>query len=88
MNKQKNSKVKVWYEEHKSAIEAYLVVAGVAAAGFCFGMSCGIDVTQQRYGVGIARLAEDGFIKLCDPSTGTEVGLFKCVDLVKQHYKR
>lgn len=78
--KEKKEKLKVWFDEHKNDIKMYTCYA----VGICFGYFAATKISDYKFATGLSVLHSEGIVKFFDPSNGTEIGIKKACDIMKQ----
>ena len=80
----KNGKVKEWFKRNGDAVVVCAIISGVVVGSFILGEK----YSQLTSAIGLEKFHKDGYIKLWDPSTNTEVTIEESIKLIKDNYSK
>lgn len=85
---EKENKMKKWFKENKEdiAITALAVANVTVCTGF--GYIIGKKITNRCNSVGMSNLHALGILKFFDPSTNTEIGVDKALEIAMAKVKK
>ena len=85
--KEKNKKLKVWFDEHKNEIKTEAIRITYYALGLGIGYFVGDKICGHRMNSGLMIIHNAGIIKFFNPSTGLEVDYKDAVSIIDQFSK-
>lgn len=80
----KKDKVKGWFKRNGDAVVACAIISGVVVGSFILGEK----YSQLSTAMGLEKFHKDGYIKLWDPSSNTEVTIEESIKLLKDNYSK
>ena len=80
----KNSKMAIWFDEHKDEIKASTLRLCWLGLGIAFGSIVANYVSEVKTEACLYRLHDEGIIKFFDPSNGLEVSIGEAAEIAKK----